>query len=491
MELTALNRMIHLLNYYENEDEKSIDLIVKDNIDFIKNYVKPFELELEFNLVNKNNYSQRRDLVKHYIFKFWSFQGFHNHSLDTLYHKKKSDGSQALKSISEVKTSFEKYTILCFEYINIIFEIIQNFCFLYKIDFIETCKEVDFKLDSIIIDCGTTTYFNNATNTEIEEKFEAFRKKAEQIITETKLAQFVINKTNQTNFTNREIFNLAFGKMLISDLNKLTDEQIVSCIKDAVKVGTQKYNESDFIQNYESFVSLFNQFRFKCEAENFKLNESSISNFQNLLPLGKAVKLIQSAKEEIKPLALTQNNNIDNLRKKLNSDLTEMHDLINNIIDANTNEIIIENSKESLAFLEIKNVFQLFKDSISEHFELKSQHKEMKAETGIPKTTTEYLKDLEAAFNDNLDYQKAIELIDNFFSGVPVKINEPIFVKNGNIKNLAFALGEVWRSKKKNEVITYEYLEFYKKAFSIFDRQNIDRYHLFGCNLYKYSITRT
>lgn len=102
----------------------------------------------------------------------------------------------------------------------------------------------------------------------------------------------------------------------------------------------------------------------------------------------------------------------------------------------------------------------------------------------------EYFENLRTAFNNDKDFRRALALIEDYFLGVEIKISEPIFVKNGNIKTLAFALGEVWRSKS-NDVITYQYLEFYKQVFSIFRNQDIDRGKLFGCNLYKYSISKT
>jgi len=120
----------------------------------------------------------------------------------------------------------------------------------------------------------------------------------------------------------------------------------------------------------------------------------------------------------------------------------------------------------------------------------KLSFRQTETEHETPKTFREYLKDLKGAFNTDKDYQQANTLIDNFFLGAQLNITQPIFVKGRNIKKLAFALGEVWRSKT-NDVITCEYLEFYKQAFSIFKKQSIDRDNLFGCNLYKYSISKT
>ena len=134
---------------------------------------------------------------------------------------------------------------------------------------------------------------------------------------------------------------------------------------------------------------------------------------------------------------------------------------------------------------------KLFASLFEEHFKtFQPQQNETKTEQELPKMFEEHLGCLITEFNSELEYRQAISVINDFFLGKSISIKQPIFVKRGNTKKLAFALGEIWRSKK-NEVITYEYLEFYKQAFSVFNSQVIDRNNLFGCNLYKYSISRT
>lgn len=108
---------------------------------------------------------------------------------------------------------------------------------------------------------------------------------------------------------------------------------------------------------------------------------------------------------------------------------------------------------------------------------------------GSTNIISDKLEPYKSIFLNETDYEKAISEIANFFLGKS-NIKTPIFVKNGNIKNLAFALGEIWRSNT-NDIITYEYLCFYKKAFSIFQNQKLDEKHLYGCNLYKYSLSKT
>ena len=94
------------------------------------------------------------------------------------------------------------------------------------------------------------------------------------------------------------------------------------------------------------------------------------------------------------------------------------------------------------------------------------------------------------AFNYEKDYFVAVNFLKTFFLSGQIYIKEHLFVKSGNIKSMAFALGEIWRSQK-NETITYEYLSLYKQLFSIFKNHKIEKKNIFGCNLYKYSLSKT
>lgn len=101
-----------------------------------------------------------------------------------------------------------------------------------------------------------------------------------------------------------------------------------------------------------------------------------------------------------------------------------------------------------------------------------------------------FLEKFRNEFNNSEDYFKAIETVSAFFLDKDITIIKPIFVRSGNIKKIAFAMGEIWRSHK-NDVITYEYLQFYKQVFSIFGKQSIDKNNLFSNPLYKYSLSKT
>jgi hypothetical protein len=100
-----------------------------------------------------------------------------------------------------------------------------------------------------------------------------------------------------------------------------------------------------------------------------------------------------------------------------------------------------------------------------------------------------HLKPIENIFNNQEDFNAAVDAIKNFYSAKKI-VSKPIFVKNRNIKILAYALGEIWRSQTNN-IINFEYLDFYRKTFTIFDKQKIDESTVFSSNLYKYSISKT
>jgi len=81
-------------------------------------------------------------------------------------------------------------------------------------------------------------------------------------------------------------------------------------------------------------------------------------------------------------------------------------------------------------------------------------------------------------------------ILQNFFeNGEIEKLKKPIFVKNGNMKKLAFTLGQIFRGLK-NERLSYKYLQLGKSNISIFKGQDIDEKKFNQSNLYKYYTTK-
>lgn len=92
---------------------------------------------------------------------------------------------------------------------------------------------------------------------------------------------------------------------------------------------------------------------------------------------------------------------------------------------------------------------------------------------------------------NEVDYNKLVNILLAYFESGKTTISSPkLFVKNGNKKRLAFALGEVFRGLK-NEVLAYEYIELGKENLSIFKDEVFTKVNFTKSNLYKYYTTKT
>lgn len=101
-----------------------------------------------------------------------------------------------------------------------------------------------------------------------------------------------------------------------------------------------------------------------------------------------------------------------------------------------------------------------------------------------------YLEEFKDEFKSVSDFNVAVDAIASYFHSGNISLKTPVFVKNGNIKKIAFAMGEIWR-EISNDIINHNYLKLYKQLFSIFGDQNLDENNVFGNNLYKYSVSKT
>ena len=107
------------------------------------------------------------------------------------------------------------------------------------------------------------------------------------------------------------------------------------------------------------------------------------------------------------------------------------------------------------------------------------------------KTASHFFEEFKHVFNSEKEYSQAVKMIDLYFVTANARpIDKKIFIKNGNIKNIAFVLGEIWRGHF-NKVITLEYLKYCKSIFTIFETQKINTSEVKGINLYKYMISKT
>ena len=111
-------------------------------------------------------------------------------------------------------------------------------------------------------------------------------------------------------------------------------------------------------------------------------------------------------------------------------------------------------------------------------------------ETVFTDTIEKYLCEYKQAFLSDSDYHYAVETLNSFFNNMKPKTVKQLLIKRGHTKQIGFALGEIWRSKK-TEVISYEYLIMYKQLFSNLSTQRLEKDNIFSSPLYKYSISKT
>ena len=135
-----------------------------------------------------------------------------------------------------------------------------------------------------------------------------------------------------------------------------------------------------------------------------------------------------------------------------------------------------------------------FRDWLFSNYSQQSQlqetlsYSDSKQRTALGVNIQNHLNDLKSEFNDKTDFENAIKRIEEYWHGNVNLTEKAIFIRNGNLKKLAYALGEIWR-ENSNQSISYEYLIFCKNTFTIFSNQIISKKRCFSCNLYKYMIS--
>lgn len=162
IETIELEKCIYLMGFWINGDSKVISEFLDEESDIDKKYVTPFDNELNKNLLRKDTREAKRDLIKYYIFQFIEIQGFLNIHKSIIQHKPDSKGDSLQRNTSEVKTDFEKYVIICSQYFDVFFNVIQLCCKNYNIDFFKACLELNFTLE--FIDSGISLMFEEKRN---------------------------------------------------------------------------------------------------------------------------------------------------------------------------------------------------------------------------------------------------------------------------------------------------------------------------------------
>lgn len=106
-------------------------------------------------------------------------------------------------------------------------------------------------------------------------------------------------------------------------------------------------------------------------------------------------------------------------------------------------------------------------------------------------TIENYLKSFnEGQIINDGNYNKLINLLYNFFKdNLNQTLKEPIVVKYGSVKKLAFALGGIYK-ELSDKPLSYEYLLLGKNNISLFLKEDISSKSFQKTNLYKYYSTK-
>jgi len=151
MKTDALDKCLNILSYGQDEDEGKIEILAGMDTDFHEEFVEPFRRELGLNLLAKSSFQEKRDLILFYIDEldrviiipenFKNIEPVHVETDELLYPiwYAGQDISDNL-GISEVRAHF---------LFSLLFIVIQDYCNLYDIPFLEICNDRFFILDTI------------------------------------------------------------------------------------------------------------------------------------------------------------------------------------------------------------------------------------------------------------------------------------------------------------------------------------------------------
>jgi hypothetical protein len=166
MNTKELESSLHIIGYWLNEDETVIEKIVNSETQIIKEFVEPFNKELNNNLLNKDSIEAKTDLIKYYVFEFWELQGFFKEYNEILFTGSLSNYTPVFyehtseNGIVRKLNEFENYVVNSWELFNILFNEIQLCCIKYRIDFYKVCSDLNF----------STEYFDSGITMYLEEK---------------------------------------------------------------------------------------------------------------------------------------------------------------------------------------------------------------------------------------------------------------------------------------------------------------------------------
>ena len=230
MNTKELESCLHIIGYWLNEDETVIQKILNSETQIIEQFVKPFNKELNSNLLNEKTIEAKRDLIKFYVFEFFELQGFfkkYNEILSTgslsnytptFYQYINENGT--VRKLNE----FENYVVNSWQLFNILFNEIQLSCIKYNIDFFKVCDELNF----------STEYFDASVSIGFEEMQ---KENLPPQTTETKIEQRTPTFTNNfDNIESTEIYK--HFKAGLVDKGYLTEQELNEYLKAAFEFKT-------------------------------------------------------------------------------------------------------------------------------------------------------------------------------------------------------------------------------------------------------------
>jgi hypothetical protein len=152
---------------------------------------------------------------------------------------------------------------------------------------------------------------------------------------------------------------------------------------------------------------------------------------------------------------------------------------------------LTEDIKKYIFFMEFKNWIEqngLTIPQVKENESIRLAQETASSDIEL-QTIENYLKHLmvrnKPMFNDE-NYKKLIKILYDFFKHhKETRLPVPIKVKKGSIKQLALALGDIYRELSEN-AITYEYLMLGKNNISLFSEYDIKPDKITNSTLYKY-----
>ena len=254
-----LEKCIHIIGYYLNDDEKVIDELLNNKTNIFEDYCKPFYTELNLNLLNKDSFEAKRDMIKWYVFEFFELQHFwemhseilfngsyRNYSPNEYEHEDKTGKKRKLDE-------FGNYVVNSWILFDMFFNEIQICCLKFNFDIHKICDELNFSTD--YFDDEVTLGFRGLKKQVIARQ--TTNKKAEletlsSLITHESSKDIVVKiKIKYKNIKGKRLKLLL---MAFQDLKLLPIERIAAkfyrCCKNEFDWGINSYTAmNDYIYN--------------------------------------------------------------------------------------------------------------------------------------------------------------------------------------------------------------------------------------------------